>query len=327
MKKGMKSLVAILVMLGCISFVWGGNAILFAEETDYPTKTIEIYVGFSPGGSQDTTGRVFAQVLERQLGVPVIIINKPGASGSIGLSHVAQAKPDGYTLCYPLAPFELLKKIEEPSLPFSSEDLTFLGSFHRYYVMVTVRADSPWATFQDFVEYGRKNVIKFASAGAIQRVCQAELGKKYGIQVKTIPYPGGGPSVRALLGGHVDAVTISSGPTGAYVRSGDLKWLVHLGPERNPVYDHIPSIKEMPYDEALYNGGWTIFVGPKGLPKAVAAKLNEELQRAAQSKEVRKQFHVYGWDYKYLTPEQCVKEWEADKVYFTEQLKELGIID
>jgi len=323
--KGMKKshLIALtLIILTPIALGVTGHA--YAAEKEFPTREINIYIGFPPGGSQDITGRVIKKVLEKFLGVPVVVINKPGASGAVSASFVANSKPDGYTLDYMLNPFPLIKKIEEPSLPYGPDELTLFGFPYEYYHMLAVRADSPWKTYEDFVEYAKQKEIKFGCGGTPQEYNQIEFAQRVGLKMTLVPFGGGGPAVRALLGGHVDAITVSSGPTGPYVRSGDFRWLVYFGPARNKVYNDIPSIKEKGL--ALYSGGWTLFSGPKGIPDPIAKKLQDALDKAAETEEVKELFRKFGWDYRYRTAKESYEQWKEEEGFYKEWMKKRGLI-
>jgi tripartite-type tricarboxylate transporter receptor subunit TctC len=311
----------VLFMIGALFFIALNG--VFAAEQEYPTREISLYVGFPPGGSGDVSARVIAKVLEKKMGVPVLVVNKPGADGAVAASFIANAKPDGYTLIYMFNPSTLMKKIEEPTLTYGPENLTMLGSFYSYYTMLTVRCDAPYKTFEEFVDFGKKNDIKFGSGDAMQQIIQVLLTDRLGIKTTIVPFNGGGPTIRALLGGHIDGVTISTGPTGPHVKSGELRWLAYLGPKRNKVYPDIPSFKEKGQD--VYIRNWLSFVGPKGIPESITRKLENTLKETLQSDEIESFFSQYGWEYEYHSPADCVVLWETDTKFFEGEMKKLGL--
>ena len=128
-----------------------------ASEKPFPSSEVTICVGAPPGGATDIIARVMGTVLTRMWGQQAVIVNKPGANQTIGLSYVAAAKPDGYTLSFIINPQLAMKKLEDPSLPYNPEKLTWLGSITKAYFMLVVKADSPWKTFEEFVDFGIKN--------------------------------------------------------------------------------------------------------------------------------------------------------------------------
>jgi tripartite-type tricarboxylate transporter receptor subunit TctC len=299
-----------------------------AWAADYPNKEITMYIGSPPGGSLDISGRVISKALGEILGQPVVVVNKPGGVQSVAVSYVANTKPDGYTLIYLLNPYVTMKKLQEPDLPYSVDSFAWLGSTYVFNFMLTVREDAPWDTYEDFIAHVKKEEVVFGSdgAGGSQHIMQLKFAEMVGFKKNYthVPFAGGGPAVRALLGKNVEAVTISPGPTGPYVKSGDLKWLLYFAPERNKVYPEVPSSKEKGLE--LYGGGWTAFAAPKGIPAEVATKLTKAIKESAKSKEVEAVFHKMGWEYAYEPPEGCVRMWKEDAGMFGEEMRKLGVI-
>lgn len=310
-----------------IPMALGGFSQSVAKEKAYPTREITVYFGFGPGGSVDTSGRVICKVMESLLGVPIITINKPGASSAIATAYVANSKPDGYTLLYGLTPYPIQKKIEDPSMPYSLDKLTFLGSSHKFHLFLTVRSDSPWKTYEQFVDYAKKNTIKFGSLGTVsaEGSIQAYFANYVGLKkVITVPYAGGGKSVRALLGGEVEAVT-HAGPVMPYLRSGDFRALVFFGPERNPEWPDVPAINEKEKGFDVFLGGRNHLLGPKGMPDFVVEKLIKVFKEATESEEARDIFKKMSYPVEYLTPKQCVENWKSVEKFYTKKFKERGL--
>ena len=314
---------AVLVFMVGFFPSWG-----IAKEKEYPSREINLYVGAPPGGSLDISGRVIAKILAKPIGQPVIVVNKPGGTQTISFSFVANSKPDGYTLAYILNPYLIMKKLEEPTLPFEADKFTWLGSMYKFNFMLTVKADSPWKTYEDFVDYARKNpekvIIGSDGAGGAQHITQLQFAEMAGFKFKHVPFAGGGPAVQALLGGHVNAVTTSPGPTSAYLKSGDLRYLVSFSEKKNQEYPDIPTIKEKGLN--LFAGGWMAFAGPKGLPADVSEKLIKTLKEAALAEEAKALFKKMGWEHEYRTPQECLKMWKEEAAMFGKEMKKLGMI-
>lgn len=311
---------AILLVIG-LADVCAGQA--------YPTREINMVIGSPPGGSLDISGRVLAKILTKSLGQQILIVNKPGGTQSVGFVFVANAKPDGYTLVYILNPYLTMKKLEEPSLPFDPEKMTWLGSMYKFNFMLTVKANSPWKTYEDFIAFVRKSPekIKFGSdgAGGSQHIAQLQFGEMAGFKnFIHVPFAGGGPAVQALLGGHIDAVTTSPGPTSAYLKSGDLRYLVNFSPTRNREYPEVPTIKEKGLN--LYAGGWMGFAGPKGIPAPIVEKLTQSLKEATEAEEAKEVFKKMGWEHDYRSPQDCLKMWKEEEVMYGKEMKKLGLI-
>ena len=295
----------------------------------FPTKEINVLIGFQPGGTLDIAGRAVAKELTKILGQPVVIINKPGGTQAVSFTTLINAKPDGYTLSYLSPPQLILKRFEEPSLPYPPDKLTFLGSAYKFSYMLTVKADSPWKTYEDFVEFAKKNPDKIAfgsdGAGGTQHIIQMQFADLLGVKSFTyVPFAGGGPAVQSLLGGHINAMTVSPGPTGAYIKSGDLRFLANLAPARNPEYPNIPSIKEKGLD--LFGGGWSAFAAPKGLPAPIIEKLTSAIKEATASSEVIALFKKMGGESKFYTSQECLTLWKEEENAYGKQLRKLGMI-
>lgn len=301
-----------------------------AKEKPYPSKEVNIYVGAPPGGTADLTARVMGTVLNKMWGQQAVIINKPGATQTISFSYVAGAKPDGYTLAYILNPYLVMKKLEEPSLPYSPEKITWLGATARSSVMLIVRADSPWKTYEEFVDFGIKNPGKIIfgtdGAGGIQDLMRMKFADMVGIKpFITVPFAGSGPMVTSLLGGHVNAVITSAGPTVAYVKSGDLRFLVSFAAKRDPEYPNIPTAKEKGLN-LVGGGSWAVFAAPQGVPSEIVEKLTKSIKEAAANEEVLALYKKIGWEYKYHPPEECLKLWKEDENFFAKEMKKYGFI-
>jgi tripartite-type tricarboxylate transporter receptor subunit TctC len=303
----------------------GGGSQSFAKEGTYPSKEISVYIGFAPGGSVDLGGRVICKAMEKILGKPLVPINVRGASSGIAVSRVAESKPDGYTLNYGLFPYPIQKKIEEPSMPYGVDKLTFLGSNHNCYDFLVVRANSPWKTFDDFVKSAKEKPIKFASIGSVslQSSEQLLLSKAVGFKkLIQVPYAGGNPAAMALMRGDVDAFT-SCGAVMPYIRSKDLKFLVYLASKRNPQFPDVPAITEKNKNYKLFLSATDYLAAPKGIPRPLMDKLTKTFTKAIESEAVKNYFKKIAYVSAYRTPEKIIELWKQEKAFYTERFKEV----
>jgi tripartite-type tricarboxylate transporter receptor subunit TctC len=293
----------------------------------YPTREITVYIGLSAGGGLDTTGRVISKAMEKLLGVPMVVINKPGASTGIATAFVANSKPDGYTLLWNQTPFPILQKLIEPSVDYTVDKLTFFGSSHKDSVFLAVNASSPWKTYEQFIEYAKKNPVKFGFVGTLSPdSCEghhlaAIVGFK---QMISVPYPGGPDSARALLSKEVDAI-IQADPAMNYAKSGDFRFLACLRPERNPFFPDVPAITEKEKTFSEFFIARTFMAGPKGLPAPVVDKLTKTFKEAATTDELHAMFRRSSRFPGYLTPEETVENWKMEeRAYkpFADKVKE-----
>lgn len=323
MKAKKESFVIMLALVVLISITFIGIRQGISAEDAYPKREINVYIGLSAGGGADITGRVICKVMEKLIGVPIIVINKLGASSAVATAFVANSKPDGYSLLYTQTPNGVLAKIEEPSLDYSVDKLTFMGSSLKLYIFLTVRADSPWKTYEEFVNYAKKNPIKFGSTGTIspEDAFLYYFNKTVGFKdMIHVPYAGGSASARGLLAKEIDAV-IQANPAVQFVQSGDFRFLAILGPERSPQHPNVPTIyeKQKGFDRYFQYRG--MLMGPKGLSPAVTDKLVKAFKEAGQSKEVISVAEKTTYIPEYLTPEQCVESWKREEKTYGEIFK------
>jgi len=318
MKDSNKPFTIVLAMIIGIFVIFGWDHKALSKEEDYPKREINVYIGFPPGGP-DVHGRVICKVMEKILGQPMVVVNKPGGSSSIATAYVANAKPDGYMLLYGLYAYAVFEKIEDPSLPFSVDNFAFLGSSHKSYLYLTVRSDSPWKTYEQFVDYAQKNPVKFGSIGSrsMNNVVQAHFAEFLGFKkMIQVPYAGGGKTVTALLSGEVDAI-VAATPAAPYVKSGNFRWLVYFGPERNAIYSDVPAITEKGKGFDVFIAGRNHLLGPAGMPMGVTEKLTKAFKEALRAKEVEDIFKAVGYVPEYFTPQQCADYWKWEEKFYS----------
>jgi tripartite-type tricarboxylate transporter receptor subunit TctC len=253
-----------------------------AQTAAYPNKPIELVVPFGAGGGTDVLARAFAEAARKPLGQVVTVFNKPGASGAIGLADVINARPDGYKLS--------MMTVELTTLPhlgigkFTPEDLVPVVRLNADPSALTVRADAPWNTVEEFLEAARKRKgelqVGNAGNGSIWHLAAAALEEKTGTQFNHIPFQGGGPAVLALVGGHIDAVTVSPAEVTAQVAAGKLKTLAVMADRRIKGFEKVPTLKERGIDLSI--GTWRGIAAPKGTPQAVLDVLANAGTKAAQ---------------------------------------------
>jgi tripartite-type tricarboxylate transporter receptor subunit TctC len=257
----------------------------------------------------DIVARPVAEALSRELGQAVVIENKPGAGGGIGMGAVAKSKPDGYTLLMALSSLTVIPEADAilgRSPMFALGDLRPIARFTADPTVLAVRAESPWRTVQDFVEDAKKRpgMIAYGSSGnyGTMHVPMEILAQSAGIQLNHIPFTGAGPAVVALLGGQIDAV--SSGPSTVlqHIKAGKLRALAHWGTAKLASLPEVLSLREAGYaaDYAQWSG---LFV-PAGVPDAVAQRLRVAARVAAQDARVREVIANAGSPVLYMdTPE------------------------
>jgi tripartite-type tricarboxylate transporter receptor subunit TctC len=266
----------------------------------YPEQNIIVIVPFPPGGASDTTARLTGNKLSEIVGKPVIVENRPGANGAIGATTVKQAKPDGYTLLvgsigvYAINP-ALYKNLRYDPL----KDFDLLSVVVRTPNVLVTSPQFPAENVAELIAYLKKNPNKvtFASSGvgSSDHLTAALFWQKTGTTGIHVPYKGGAPAISDLMGGHADVSFQNLGAVAQQIKGGKLKALAVTSDKRADALPDVPTIAEAGVaDLVVYS--WQAAAAPKGLPAEVRAKLETELNAAANTPDVKKQFTDLGFD-------------------------------
>lgn len=250
--------------------------------SDFPNKQINLIIQAAPGGESDSTGRLIAQVMEQELGVPVVCQNKPGAAGAVAFQYVTAQPADGYTIG--VCPAEVA--MVEP-LGYSEvvpADMDFLGGACETPSAIIVSADAPYTTLEEFVKYCKEHpgevVSGTSGAGSTMHIGSEVFAREAGVEFSYVPFDGAGPAVTALMGGHVDLAVIGVLNAVAGVESGDLRVLAILGEDRSPVLPDVPTASEQGIE--AYYSTWVGIYGPAGIPDDVKATLEAAVKAGVE---------------------------------------------
>ncbi len=297
-----------------------------AETVDFPgNKQVSLIVPYSAGGASDTVARIYASELEQSLGTSIVVSNVTGASGAIGLEQVRNSNPDGYTIAYMPVESTMLKALGFTDL--STDDFRFIGRAMTIPAAVTVRADAPWDTFEDFVNYAKEHPgeiqVGNSGTGSIWHIAAASIEKECGVQFTHVPFDGAAPAVAALLGGNIQAVTVSPSEVKNNVDSGDFKVLCVLGESRSSVVPDVPTAQELGIDITIQ--GWGGFAVPKDTPQAVIDILEKASETAINADSVKKTLADRGYEHAYLSGSDMDQKASEELAYYSELIPELGI--
>ena len=297
-----------------------------AETVDFPgNKQVSLIVPYSAGGASDTVARIYASELEQSLGTSIVVSNVTGASGAIGLEQVRNSNPDGYTIAYMPVESTMLKALGFTDL--STDDFRFIGRAMTIPAAVTVRADAPWDTFEDFVNYAKEHPgeiqVGNSGTGSIWHIAAASIEKECGVQFTHVPFDGAAPAVAALLGGNIQAVTVSPSEVKNNVDSGDFKVLCVLGESHSSVVPDVPTAQELGIDITIQ--GWGGFAVPKDTPQAVIDILEKASETAIDSDSVKKTLADRGYEHAYLSGSDMDQKASEELAYYSELIPELGI--
>ena len=282
-------------------------AALAATAQDYPTKPIKLIVPFPPGGGTDIMSRVVAQKLGDANKWTVVIDNRPGAGGNIGVDAAAKAAPDGYTLVMGQTSNLAINPTLYKNLPYDPvRDLAPVALVGSGPVAIVVRADSKYKTLPELIAAAKKapGTITMATPGngTVAHLSGVRLMNTSGAQFQHIPYKGAGAAIPDLLGGSVDFF-VSSVPTlQSHVAGGKMRALAVTSVKRSPVFPNVPTVAESyPGFDAVT---WFGIVAPAATPKAVISKLNQEINKVLRDPAVRRAIEAEGGEVIGGSPEQ-----------------------
>jgi tripartite-type tricarboxylate transporter receptor subunit TctC len=298
----------------------------------YPTKPITMVVPFPPGGLADIVARPVAEAMSRDLGQPVVIENKGGAGGGIGMGLVAKAPPDGYTVVLALSSYSVLPEADAilgraPMYTFNA--LRPIARFTADPTVLAVRADAPWKTVKDFVDDAKRRpgAVNYGSSGnyGTMHVPMEILAQNAGIKLTHVPFTGAGPAVVALLGGQIEAV--SSGPATVlqHVKAGKLRVLGHWGSAKLEALPDVPSLKDAGINAEYAQ--WSGLFVPAGTPEPVAQRLRAAARAAAQDARVREVIGNAGSPVLYQDTPEFEKYVQADVRRMSDVVKKIGKVE
>jgi tripartite-type tricarboxylate transporter receptor subunit TctC len=275
-----------------ISCVLLASAGLVGAQDNYPSKPIQMVVPFPPGGVADITGRPTALVMSKLLKQPIVIVNKPGAGGAIGMATVAKGRADGYTLLMALSSVSIIpvaERLQGRPPSYELNQLAPVALISADPTVLVVRADGPYKIIKDFVAAAKAQPgkINYGSSGVYGtlHVAMEIFAQAAGIRLYHIPYQGGGPAVTALLGGQIEA--LASGPSAAIaqIKGGKMRALGVWGDKRLASLPEVPSMKELGYDATFYI--WSGLFAPSGTPAPIMQKLRSTVRSTVNDPEFK----------------------------------------
>jgi tripartite-type tricarboxylate transporter receptor subunit TctC len=294
----------------------------------WPEKPIKIIVPWAPGGSTDILARTVADKLSKSLGQPVVVENKPGASGNIGSDFVAKSPPDGYTLLFGSMSTHAINPALMPAMPFKGvDDFTPIAMLAFVTNTLVVHPSVPANNLKEFIAYAKANPgkIAYASAGpgSTNHLSAALLEKMAGIQMLHVPYKGGAPAVTDTVGGQVQMFVTAGTQSLPHVKANRLKLLAVTESKRSSLLKDVPTVAEVVpgYEMAVWYGAF----GPKGMAPDLQKRLNGEINAIMMSPEVKAKMEAIGVEPVNETPERFAEVLRADAEKWGKLVRELGI--
>jgi tripartite-type tricarboxylate transporter receptor subunit TctC len=314
-------------------FVLAGLLFLPAlvKAQDYPREPITFIVPWAAGGATDLAARAVGKVLPKYLGQQLIIINKPGAGGAVGMESLVRSKADGYTMIMASIGSNTLTPAFTPKIPFKYDEVTFICRTQINPAALVVKADAPWANLKEFIAAVKKDPEKFirgsSGIGSMQNVGGIKFLKAIGVdpkKVTMVPYNSGNEQVVAMLGGNIHFTYTNLVEAVAQIRAKKVRVLA-VGPKRIDEFPDAPTFADMGYGQVDVTG-WRGIAGPSNLPDYVVKKWVQAMERVTQDKEWIEIALKLGDIPAYLGPvefkDMCVKEYTEMK----EEAKALGIL-
>ena len=303
-----------------------------AQEAPWPTRPLTMVVPFPPGGVADLVGRPVAAALEKPLGQPVIVENKAGAGGGLGMQQVARARPDGYTLLMALSSISILPEADRVlgrAPMFQHRDLVPVARFTADPVVLAVRSEAPWRTVADFLaDAGRRpGQIGYGSSGnyGTMHVPMEMLAGRAGVRLLHVPYTGAGPAVVGLLGGQVDALATGPSSIVQHVKSGRIRVLGSWGTARLAALPDVPTLRELGHEVEFSQ--WAGLFVPAGTPEPVLARLRAASRQILDDPQFRARLETLGTPLQYQDAPEFSRFYERENDQLSEVVRRIGKVE
>jgi len=304
----------LMVIVCCVAvFLALGLKISFVQAQTYPSRTITLVIPMGPGAAMDGVGRILADELGKILNQPVIVMNKPGASTTLGTDFVVKSKKDGYTFLLANTSSVIYSKIADPKLvPYDSlKDLEPLGLYCFFPFVLAVRSDAPWQTFGDLVDHAKKNPekVRVCTAGQMStghfglEIIQHMTGARF----THIPHKGNNELF--LLGGNVEALFNAATLSIPHMEAGKMRFL--LFSKKMVKYPKVPTITELGYKEDVPSA-WLAFFAPAGVPEEVKKALVPAIEKVTNNSEIKAKIENMGFIVDYKSPIELKKLLEKE---------------
>ncbi len=305
---------------------------LALAQSDYPARPVTMVVPFPPGGVADITARPLAEAMGRMLRQTVIVENKAGAGGGVGMAYVAKTKPDGYTVLLALSSVSIIPEADKVlgrDPMYQLDQLVPIARFTADPTVLAVRADAPWKTAKEFLDAAKKDpgTIPYGSSGnyGTMHVPMEMLGASAGAKMLHVPFSGAGPAVVALLGGQVQALSTGPSSVMGHLKGGKVRVLASWGESRHPALPDVPTLKELGYDAQFSQ--WTGLFVPAGTPEAVVAKLREAARSAVNDETFKAALVKVETPIQYLDQPQFRAFWDQDAKKLAEAVRKIGKVE
>jgi tripartite-type tricarboxylate transporter receptor subunit TctC len=312
-----------------LAFIAALAATAALAQGDYPNKPIKLIVPFPPAGGTDTLSRAIAQSITNDTKWTIVVENRPGAGGNIGLDAAAKSPPDGYTIAMGQTANLAVNPALYSSLPFDPlKDFAPIALLSSQPLIVVVSATSPYKSLKDLVDAAKKNPgkVNMASAGngTIGHIGGEIFQRRAGIKMTHVPYKGAGQAVTDLMGGSVDTIFGNTQSVGGLVAGGRLRPLAVTSPKRLAAFPDVPTVAESGYP-GFEAATWSGLVAPAGTPKSIIDKLNAAANKALATTEMKTRLAEEGSTPLGGTPQQFAGYIKSENAKWGAAVREAGI--
>ena len=298
----------------------------------FPSRPITIVNPFPPGGQADLTGRPLAASLEKVLKQPVVLTNKPGAAGAVGMQSVAVAKPDGYTITITVPAISTIPEVDKlfarPPV-ITRDQFAPVARINADPCLIVVNAERPWKSVKELVDDAKRRPgeITFSSSGiyGASHVPMEMMLQAAGAKMRHLPTTGGGPATTAVLGGHADLWCSTIGPATPHVKSGKFRALAVTSTARQQYFPDVPTLKELGYDVEYYL--WIGLFAPKATPAPVMKAWRDAVRQAVEDPAFKSALEKVQSPLAYQDADDFKTWWDADAARLAEVIKKIGKVE
>ncbi len=308
-----------LLFISCFAFLM---QFMSAQAAEYPNRTIRMIIPFAPGGGSDVLGRVLAEKMSGELGVSVIVENKPGASSIIGTEAVAKAAPDGYTIL--LTNSAITSNPTFFKLPFDTQNLVAITKVANAPQLLVANPNAPFKNLKELIAYAKENpgkvTIGTAGAGQISHLAAEMLEKSSGTEMIMVHYKGSGGALADLIGGQINMSFGTAPGLMQHIRNGKVIPIAVSSAQRMAALPNTPSVAELlpGYD---INNWFGLFAPPK-TPKPIVDRIYQAINKALSNPELSKKFGDEGFDIVGVPPDRFEKSFKQEILYWQKFAKD-----
>lgn len=310
-----------------MTLLLGTFALVAQAQSSYPTQSIRFIVPFTPGASTDVAARIVATHISGPLGQSVVVENRPGANGGIGMQAGARSSPDGYTFVVSSVSSSVVPSIITKNIPFDLfKDFVPVTTMANTPLLLTVAQESPYKTLPDLIAAAKKapGTLTYGNSAGLYRIAMEALNHQAGIDLLGVPFKGPSQAATEMLGGRLTVNPDALGAVMPMLQGKRMRALAMLGSKRPEALPDVPTMQELGYQDFEFNG-WLGILAPAGTPPAIIERIHQEIAKAVQLPEVRATYTRLGLEPTVLSPSSYLAEMKKDLARYQRVADRAGI--